>query len=330
MAHVGTANQGLVLTGRGTGNLTSFQVLGTDSGLTEHGIVLAQGNNPFTATDEMADGQILIGNTGANPSPATLTAGSGIDITNSPGAITIALTGGGEAVDSFSVQSGTNPVTPNAAGVVTLHGALVAAGTNPIRSNGTGSHAITIDVQSSQAIAAEDSTKVGLCNFNSDNFQVSSGGFVELATMTNGQMIIGNTGNSPSIGTIAGAGIQVGTGAGTLGLTVIGGGVVWNYITDATQEVFASNAYVAARAGTPVVFTMGGTNFGDYSRIVGRGTGGWRLEPSGSQIFYFGNQQTTVTTGYLESTDDHDCIELLGIGTNEIIVISSVGNITVV
>ena len=43
----------------------------------------------------MTDGQLVIGSTGAAPTTATITAGTGIDVTNGPGSITIASTGGG-------------------------------------------------------------------------------------------------------------------------------------------------------------------------------------------------------------------------------------------
>ena len=45
----------------------------------------------FTAS--MTNGQILVGSTGATPVPATITAGTGISITNGAGAITITNTG---------------------------------------------------------------------------------------------------------------------------------------------------------------------------------------------------------------------------------------------
>ena len=44
-------------------------------------------------TSSMTDGQLLIGSTGATPATATLTAGTGISITNAAGSITITNTG---------------------------------------------------------------------------------------------------------------------------------------------------------------------------------------------------------------------------------------------
>src|SRR6185503_4032932 len=50
----------------------------------------------------MTDGQVIIGSTGATPTAATLTAGTGISITNAAGSITIDATGGGFAVATIS------------------------------------------------------------------------------------------------------------------------------------------------------------------------------------------------------------------------------------
>ncbi len=99
----------------------------------------------------------------------------------------VSLAGGSLAIDSIGVDAttggGTNPVLPTAAGLVTVNGARVAAGTNPIRSVSTAANVYQIQVQTSQALAATDATKVGLCNFDSASFGVDANGFV---TMTGG------------------------------------------------------------------------------------------------------------------------------------------------
>ena len=66
--------------------------------LTNHGIVLGQGGSAVTATAAMTNGQLPIGSTGADPVLATLTAGTGISVTNAAGSITIANTATGAAV----------------------------------------------------------------------------------------------------------------------------------------------------------------------------------------------------------------------------------------
>ena len=94
----------------------------------------------------------------------------------------VSLFGGGGALDSIGVDgtsgTGTNPVLPTAMGLITVNGALVTAGTNPIRTISTAPNTYQIQLQTSQALAAADSTKVGAANFNSAHFSVDASGFV--------------------------------------------------------------------------------------------------------------------------------------------------------
>jgi hypothetical protein len=58
---------------------------------TAHGILVAEGASAFSPK-VLTNGQLLIGSTGADPSAATITAGTGISVTNGAGTITIANT----------------------------------------------------------------------------------------------------------------------------------------------------------------------------------------------------------------------------------------------
>lgn len=82
---------GRLLTGN-TGADPSWELIGTNSGLTANSLVLANGNSPFTALGAATNGQIPIGSTGNPPVLNTLTAGTGITIVNGPGTITINAT----------------------------------------------------------------------------------------------------------------------------------------------------------------------------------------------------------------------------------------------
>lgn len=62
---------------------------------TAHGIAIAEGSSAFNFLT-LTNGQMLIGSTGADPVAATLTAGTGINIVNAAGSITISATGSGE------------------------------------------------------------------------------------------------------------------------------------------------------------------------------------------------------------------------------------------
>lgn len=64
------------------------------SGTTNHAVQLGNASGSLTSASLLTNGQLLIGSTGANPVAATLTAGTGISITNNAGTITISVTGG--------------------------------------------------------------------------------------------------------------------------------------------------------------------------------------------------------------------------------------------
>ena len=77
MSNVGRGPSGQVYTGQGSPLPPSFRSLGTNSGLTANGVLLAQGDNPFVATGAGALGQVLTSNgPGVNPSFQTISAGN--------------------------------------------------------------------------------------------------------------------------------------------------------------------------------------------------------------------------------------------------------------
>jgi len=91
----------------------------------------------------------------------------------------VQLVGGAAAISKVNLQTGTTPIVPTA-GAITFNGAAVAAGTNPVRTDGTGVSTMQLEVQTSQALAAADGTKIGLSNFNNAQFTVGATGFVSL------------------------------------------------------------------------------------------------------------------------------------------------------
>jgi hypothetical protein len=64
------------------------------STLTDHGVLFGSGAGAITASAALTNGQLVIGNTGSDPSIATLTDGANITITEGAGTITIAAAGG--------------------------------------------------------------------------------------------------------------------------------------------------------------------------------------------------------------------------------------------
>lgn len=91
--------------------------------VTQHNILIGGASNGITSL-ALTNGQLAIGNTGADPTASTLTAGTGITITNGAGAITIASTSGGVAWNDVTGTSATmainNGYLADNAGLVTL------------------------------------------------------------------------------------------------------------------------------------------------------------------------------------------------------------------
>ena len=95
--------------------------------------------NGGTGQTSYTNGQLLIGNTTGNTlTPATLTAGSGVTITNGAGSVQIAFTGPGSgSVTSVDVSGGTTGLTTSG-GPVTSAGTVTLAGTLSAANGGTG------------------------------------------------------------------------------------------------------------------------------------------------------------------------------------------------
>ena len=111
---------------------SSLTSVGTISSGTWHGSTIGIGYGGTGLSSTPTDGQLLIGNSSTNSyNISTLTAGTGISITNGNGSITVAVTGSG-VVNSF--QTSLSGLTPSTA----TSGAVTLAGTLGPTSGGTG------------------------------------------------------------------------------------------------------------------------------------------------------------------------------------------------
>lgn len=146
----------------GTGSVTSVNVLGGLTGLTTSGgpvttsgsITLGGTLNPAsggTGQTSYTDGQLLIGNsTGNTLAKSTLTAGTGVTITNGAGSITISAAGlGGDVVGPASA-------TDNAfARFDTTSGKLIKNSVATLDNTGSATFAGSINVSGTAASAAD-------------------------------------------------------------------------------------------------------------------------------------------------------------------------------
>ena len=175
----------------------------------------------------------------------------------------------------------------------------------------------------------------GLATLTSHGILMGNGtGVVNItAEPTNGQVLMGSTGNFPVLNTItAGTNITVTNGAGTITIAGSGpGGVTWVDQTGASVTMAVNTYYVADNAGL-VTFTLPTTAaLGSMFQIVGKGAGGWTLVEATGQTIQFGTITTTVTTGSLSSSNRYDCITFVCTTANTVFTVySSIGNITYV
>lgn len=153
-------------------------------------------------------------------------------------------------------------------------------------------------------------------------------------TLTDGQLLIGSTGNDPSTANLtAGTGISIVNGAGAITISAAGGGLTWTVVTGAAQAMSISNGYIANNAGT-VVFTLPVTAaVGSVVAVTGiNNNTGWQIAQNAGQTIHFGTvDSTTGVAGSLASTKTRDTVFLVCVVANtDWNVVDSIGNITVV
>jgi len=208
-------------------------------------------NKGGTGQTSYTDGQLLIGNsTGNTLTKATLTAGTGVTITNGNGSITISAAGSGGTVTGVT-------------------------GTAPIASSGGTAPDISLSLKANGGLVTETNAlavDLGASSITG-TLGVADGGTGQ-TTYTDGQLLIGNsTGNTLTKATLsAGTGITITNGsgsisvAGTAASTSVAGVVQLTDSTSSTSTTTAAtpnsvkSAYDLANAALP---KAGGTLTGD-------------------------------------------------------------------
>ena len=152
-----------------------------------------------------------------------------------------------------------------------------------------------------------------------------------LQVLTNGQLLIGSTGNAPvAANLIGGTGITINNGAGSIEISSTGEGFTWNNVTTATQTLVSNNGYYTNNA-SGVVYTLPlVSSFGDAIRIIGKQTS-WSVSQNAGQYIIFDSATSTVgVSGSISSTSARDVVEMIcTIANTEWTVVGSIGNITV-
>lgn len=271
-------------------------------------------------TSSMADGQVVIGSTAGTPTAATLTAGSNITITNAAGSITIAAVGAGVTPAALTRVDDTNVTltlggTPATALLQAVSLTLGWSGELSLARGGTNASLVAsnggIVYSTASALAILTSTASATLLTNSSGIPVFSG------TMTNGQVIIGSTGATPTAATLtAGANISIVNAAGSITISAIGtAGFSWTVVGGTSQAMAVNSGYIPNNAGL-VTFTLPPTSaVGDEAAVVGKGAGGWLIQCGGGQTVVVGSS-TTTSGGSVASTNAKDSIYLVCTAAN--------------
>ncbi len=225
-----------VAVGTGSGSVTSVNASGGTTGLsfsggpiTTSGTLTLAGTlavaNGGTGQTSYTDGQILIGNTATGGlAKATITAGSGITITNGNGSITIASTAGGGTVTSVAASGGTTGLSFTGSPITTA-GTLTLGGTLGIANGGTNASSASgarLNLGAAASGANSDITSItGLTTA----LATTQGGTGQ-TSYTDGQLLIGNsaTGGLAKATITAGSGISITNGNGSITITSTAGG----------------------------------------------------------------------------------------------------------
>lgn len=203
------------------------------------------------------NGQLLIGD-GAGFILGTLTAGTGVTVTNATGSITIAATGSGGTVTSVTASSplassgGNTPnITINSS---TGSGAVVLAD-GPTISSGT----ITTLTSTTANITTLTGTNFAATSLTLTNALTRAQGGTGVSTApTNGQILIGN-GSGYTLSTItAGSGIVVtnATGSISISASATGGGLPTVVVTASTAISAAASFHYVLTATTTATVTL--------------------------------------------------------------------------
>ena len=220
--------------------------------------------NGGTNQTSYTDGQLLIGNsTGNTLAKATLTAGSGISITNGAGSITIAATGSG----TVTSVTGTSPIVSSGGTTPAISLAAAYGDTlNPYASK-TANYVLaapngTAGVPSFRAIVAAD---IPTLNQNTTGTAANVTGTVAIANGGTGQ-------------TTAAAGFNALSPITTAGDLILGNGT-----NSATRLAIGTNGYVLTSNGTTASWAAASSGSGTVTSVTaGTGLTGGTITTSGT------------------------------------------------
>jgi hypothetical protein len=321
----GSASQVPVLTTNAQGQVTgvtntNIAIAGT--AITSGTVAVAYGG---TGQTSYTNGQLLIGNTTGNTLvKATLTAGTGIAITNGAGSITVAAINNG-TVTSVDVSGGTTGLTTSG-GPITGSGTITLAGTLAVANGGTGATTNTnartnlgATTLGSNLFTITNPSAVTFPRFNADNTvsSLSASDFRTAIGAGTGNGTVTSVGGTGTVNGITLTGTVTSSGNLTLGGTlsnvslstqVTGTLPVGNGGTGATT--FTAGTYLKGN-GTSAIQAQSGIPAGDITSgtlaVARGGTGVTTSTGSGSVVLSTSPSLTTPILGTPTSGNLSNC-----------------------
>lgn len=274
--------------------LTSFSSAG--------GTLTANWQTTASGTGALAS---LTGDTGtATPTTGNIqiAGGAGVTTSASGSIVTIALSGGGQAFDSFVPDAGTNPVVPSATGSATIAGT-----TNQITTTG-GLNSLTFSLPTTLTAPGTFTSTGALTALSTATFQsgatVSTGSLsVTSGAITSSGSITSTAGNLITTGVTNGLLMNVVTGSGAASGTVTCNGRVGSVtftgvsIAAAADLTLTMGNTTISGASTRLNWTMSGSTTGSAPSVKS-------FTPSGSQAVWVVTNGTGATTTTANITFD--------------------------
>jgi len=325
LAWVGPGSAGQVLQSGGAGANPAYSTATYPLTSSQGDLLLSSSDNTITVLAKDTNATRYLSNTGANNNAAWAQVNLANGVTG-----TLPIGNGGTGDTSFTdhgvlLGSGAGSITATAA---PTDGQLLIGhtGADPDLATLTDGSGITItEGAGTITVAMTDPVTVsiggtGAQTFTDGGILLGSGTnpFTVTAQPTNGQLLIGSTGNDPVLSTLTeGSNITITEGAGTITIAAAISDVTWSTVTDAAKTIVVSEGYVGNR-GTDITYTLPATSaLYDIFEITNIGAGMTVIAQGANQYINVVNSTTTVGAGgSLTATDQFASIKLICIEAN--------------
>lgn len=144
--------------------------------------------------------------------------------------------------------------------------------------------------------------------------------------LTDGQIIVGSTGDLPVAATLtAGSGISIGNAAGAITISATGSDFAWAGIAGTTQAAAVNSGYIVQNASVTTVTLPATAALGAVVSVRGLGASGFVLAANTGQTIKYINA-TTTSGGSLTSAEQYDSIDVTCVVANTTWVVSAAGS----